>query len=189
MHSYPAWPFLSDTSHPLASAIWAVFIHGVIGVIVVAPIVWHSRQRILYGLIAFVGGSALDLDHVVAAGSIDPHTLETLSGGRPETHSLGFVVALAVVTFVVWPWLSRLARRGDGRLSRWVAAWCVFAVNCAHLLFDGAGGRERILWPAGVDGIAWLLCPVGVVVLMGLSFVVERWVSGGRLGGVARAGA
>jgi hypothetical protein len=77
LHSYPAWPFLSDTSHPLASAIWAVFIHGVIGVIVVAPIVWHSRQRILYGLIAFVGGSVLDLDHVVAAGSISPHALET----------------------------------------------------------------------------------------------------------------
>jgi len=188
LHPYPAWPFLSDPNHPLASAIWAVLIHGVIGVLVVAPIVWHSRHRILYGAIAFVGGSVLDLDHVVEAGSVDPHALETLRGGRPETHSLGFVVALAVVTFVVWPLVARLFGRGDGRVGRWVAAWCVFAVNGAHLLFDGAGGGERILWPAGVDGIAWLLCPVGVVVLMGLSFVVERWVSGGRLGGVARAG-
>jgi uncharacterized membrane protein YadS len=178
LHSYPEWPFLSDTNHPLASAIWAVFIHGVIGVLVVAPIVWHSRHRIGYGLLAFVGGSVLDLDHVVAAGSISPHALETLRGGRPVTHSLGFVVLLAAVTFAVWPLLSRAARRGDGRRSRWIAAWSVFAVNCAHLLFDAAGHRICSLPPAALNGIPWLLCPVGVLVLMGASFVVDGWMSG-----------
>jgi hypothetical protein len=144
----------------------------------VAPIVWRSRHRIGYGLLAFVGGSVLDLDHVVAAGSISPHALETLRGGRPVTHSLGFVVLLAAVTFVVWPLLSRAAGRGDGRRSRWIASWSVFAVNCAHLLFDAAGGREQILWPAALNGIPWLLCPVGVLVLMGASFVVDGWMSG-----------
>jgi hypothetical protein len=173
---YPAWPFLSDTSHPLASAIWAVFIHGVIGVIVVAPIVWHSRHRIGYGLLAFVGGSVLDLDHVVAAGSINPHTLETLSGGRPVTHSLAFVVVLSLVVLAVWPLLSRLAGRGRARRSRWIAAWSVFAVNCGHVLFDAAGDRERIFYPSSsVHGIPWLLCPIGVLVLMGASFVIEAW--------------
>jgi hypothetical protein len=185
LHSYKAWPFLSDTNHPVASAIWALFIHGVIGVLVVAPIVWHSRHRIVYGLIAAAGGSVLDLDHVVVAGSFNPHAIETLRGGRPESHSLGFVLLLTAVTFVVWPALSRLARRGDGRRSRWIAAWSVFAVNCAHLLFDGAGGSERILWPAALDGIPWLLCPIGVVVLVAASFVVDAWLSG-RFGGVAR---
>ena len=189
MSSYPEWPFLSDTNHPLASAIWAVFIHGVIGVLVVAPIVWHSRQRIGYGLLAFVGGSVLDLDHVVAAGSISPHALETLRGGRPETHSLGFVLLLALVTLVVWPALSRAAGRGDGRRSRWIAAWSVLAVNCAHLLFDAAGGKEQILYPAALNGIPWLLCPVGVAVLMGASVVIDGWRPGGgrALGGVSSA--
>jgi hypothetical protein len=178
---YPAWPFLSDTSHPFASAVWAVFIHGVIGLLVVAPFVWHSRHRIGYGLLAFVGGSALDLDHVVEAGSISPHALETLQGGRPATHSLLFVVVLSLVTFVVWPALSRLARRGDGRRTRWIAAWSMFAVNCAHILFDGAGGRERIFYPSSADGgIPWLLCPIGVLVLTAASFAIYGWTSGDR---------
>jgi hypothetical protein len=98
------------------------------------------------------------------------------------------VVLLALVTLVVWPWLSRLAGRGDWRRTRWIAAWSVLAVNCAHLVFDGAGGHEQILWPAALNGTPWLLCPVGVVVLMGASFAIDRWWRGGGrvLGGASR---
>ncbi len=176
MSPYQAWPFLSDTNHPLASAIWAVFIHGVIGLIVVAPLVWRSRHRSVYALIAFIGGSALDLDHVVAAGSISPLALETLPGGRPVTHSLLFVVALSLLTLVAWTPLARVLRSSHARRSGWVAAWSVFAVNCGHLLFDAAGGNERILYPStSTHGIPWLLCPIGVLVLMAASFAVDGW--------------
>ncbi|MGH2852481.1 MAG: hypothetical protein ACRDLP_17930, partial [Solirubrobacteraceae bacterium] len=60
MHPDPAWPFLSDPAHPFLSAVWAVLIHGVIAVAVVAPLVWQSRRRVTYAAIAFVGGSILD---------------------------------------------------------------------------------------------------------------------------------
>lgn len=176
-----AWPFLSDPNHPVLSAVWAVFIHGVIGLIVVAPLIWHSRHRIGYGLIAFVGGSALDLDHVIAAGSINPRALETLHGGRPVTHSLLFVVALSLLTLVAWPPLARVLRGSRAQRSRWIAAWSVFAVNCAHVLFDAAGGSEQILYPStAVHGIPWLLCPIGVLVLMAASFAVDGWTAPGR---------
>jgi hypothetical protein len=63
--TYPAWPFLSDPYHPFLSAVWAVMIHGVLGVLVVAPILWRSRHRTVYTAVAFVGGSILDLDHFI----------------------------------------------------------------------------------------------------------------------------
>ena len=181
MSPYEAWPFLSDTSHPLLSAVWAVFIHGVIGLIVVGPLIWHSRHRITYGLIAFAGGSALDFDHVIAAGTLNPHALETLPGGRPATHSLLFVLALALLTLAAWPPLARVLRGSRAQRSRWVAPWSVFAVNCAHVLFDAAGGRERILYPStAIHGIPWLLCPIGVLLLMAGSFAVDGWTAAGR---------
>jgi len=154
---YGAWPFLSDANHPFLSAVWAVLVHGVLGVFVVAPIVWRSDHRVRYALLAFVGGSALDADHFIAAGSLNLHTIETLSG-RPATHSLGFIVLLALLT------RSRLA------------AWAVFAVNLSHLLFDAAGGGVRVLYPlAHPDGLPWLACPVGALALLGVS----TWLAGG----------
>ena len=161
MSPYGAWPFLSDANHPFLSAVWAVLVHGVLGVFVVAPIVWRSDNRVRYALLAFVGGSALDADHFIAAGSLNLHTIETLSG-RPATHSLGFIVLLALLTAVLTR--SRLA------------AWAVFAVNLSHLLFDAAGGGVRVLYPlAHPDGLPWLACPVGALALLGVS----TWLAGG----------
>jgi hypothetical protein len=162
--TYRSWPFLSDAHHPFISAVWAVFIHGIIGVVVVAPIIWRSRHRGAFGLLAFAGGSVLDLDHFIAAGSLSLHRIETLPGGRPDTHSLAFVLALALITFLLWP-----------RTSRLTAAWSLFAVNTAHLLFDAAGGDEHILYPwTGIDGIPWLLCPLGTLALCGASEMIAR---------------
>jgi hypothetical protein len=161
--TYRSWPFLSNAHHPFISAVWAVCIHGIIGLVVVAPIVWRSRHRGAFGLLAFAGGSVLDLDHFIAAGSLSLHRIETL-GGRPETHSLAFVLALTLITWLLWP-----------RTSRLTAAWSVFAVNTAHLLFDAAGGSEHILYPwTGIDGIPWLLCPLGILVLCGASEMIAR---------------
>src|SRR5580704_3303108 len=100
MRPYRAWPFLSDPHYPFLSAVWAVLAHGVLSLIVVLPIVLGSTRRILYGALAFIGGPALDLDHVVAAESFNPRTLEHLSH-RPDTHSLLFAVVLALATLVL----------------------------------------------------------------------------------------
>jgi hypothetical protein len=152
---YGAWPFLSDPSHPFLSAVWAVLIHGVLALVAIGPIVWRSRRRLPYGLLTFAGGSLLDLDHFIAAGSLDLHTIETLSS-RPVTHSLLFVLALGVVALA----LTR----------RVLVAWSVFAVNLAHVLFDAAGGNERFFYPlTHPDGLAWLLCPLGTLALLGVS--------------------
>jgi hypothetical protein len=58
---------------------------------------------------------------------------------------------------------------------RWLAAWSVFAVNLAHLLYDGAGGNEHVLYPfTRVDGLPWLLCPLGTLALLAASSVIAH---------------
>ena len=160
MSPYQAWPFLSDPSHPFLSAVWAVVIHGAVGVLAVAPILWRSRHRLAYGLLAFLGGSILDIDHFIAAGSLNLHTIETLSG-RPDTHSIVFVLALSAVTLAA--------------THRGLAAWSFLAVNLAHLLYDAAGGSEHVLYPfTNLDGLPWLLCPLGTLALLAASAVIAR---------------
>jgi hypothetical protein len=83
---YQGWPFLSDPGHPFLSAVWAVLVHGCVSLLVVAPILRPSRHRTRYALLAFAGGSAIDVDHFLAATTLNLHTVETLSG-RPATHS------------------------------------------------------------------------------------------------------
>jgi membrane-bound metal-dependent hydrolase YbcI (DUF457 family) len=160
MHPYHGWPFLTAPHHPTLSAVWAVLIHGSISLFVVLPIVLRSNRRVLFAVLAFLGGSALDLDHVVAAGSLRPHALETL-GHRPDTHSLLLAVALTLLAFA----LTR---------SKPIA-WSVFAVIVSHLLFDAAGDNEYWLYPlTHPDSIPWLACPVGIAVLLGISAAVAR---------------
>jgi membrane-bound metal-dependent hydrolase YbcI (DUF457 family) len=151
VHPDRAWPFLSDPRHPELSAVWAVLVHGVISVIVLAPILLASRRPVIYGAIAFVGGVALDLDHAVAAGGVSTRAMEHL-GHRPDTHSLLVAVVLALIT---------------GALTRNVLiAWSVFAVIVAHLLFDAAGGSEYWLFPLkSTDSLPWLACPIGLALL------------------------
>lgn len=160
MHPYAGWPFLSDPRYPFLSAVWAVLVHGGISLLVVAPIVWRSRHRALWAALAFAAGPALDLDHVIVAGSLNPNRLEHLAGGRPATHSLLFAVALALLALA----LTR----------RTLLAWAVFAVIASHLLFDAAGGSERWLYPLShPQGIPWLACPIGIIVLTLVSEVAS----------------
>ncbi len=162
-----AWPFLSDPHHPGLSVAWAVLAHGSLSVIVLVPIVLRCERRTLSAALAFIGGSVLDFDHVVAAGSLSPRPLEHL-GHRPDTHSLGLAVALALLALA-------LTRRR-------VAAWSVFAVVVAHLLFDAAGGGVYWLYPLKhPEAIPWLVCPIGIAVLTGVSWHlvrVWRWSPG-----------
>jgi hypothetical protein len=163
LHSYPHWPFLSDPSHPILSVVWAVFVHGCISLLVVSPIVWRSRHSERNAVIAFIAGPAVDLDHVIAIGSLDPSRLEHIAGGRPVTHSVLFAVLLSLLVLA----LTR----------RILLCWSVFAVIVSHLLFDAAGGSERWLYPLEhPQSVPWLSCPIGILVLTLLSWLaVSRW--------------
>jgi hypothetical protein len=160
MSSYHAWPFLSDPAHPFLSAVWAVVAHGALALFVVSPLVLRSRHRLGVAALAFVGGSLLDLDHFIAAGSLSLHTIETL-GDRPDTHSLVFVALISLLVLA----LTRRPR----------VAWALFAVNLSHLLFDAAGGHDPIVYPlSGLDGLPWLLCPLGAIALFAGSELIAR---------------
>jgi membrane-bound metal-dependent hydrolase YbcI (DUF457 family) len=160
MHPYHGWPFLTSPQHPNLSAVAAVLIRGCISLLVVLPIVLRSERRVLFAILAFAAGPALDLDHVVEAGSIRPQALETL-GHRPDTHSLLFAAALTLLTLA----LTR---------SRLIA-WSVFAVVVSHLLFDAAGGNEHWLYPLKhPDSVPWLAFPVGIAALTLVSAIMIR---------------
>jgi len=160
MHAYHGWPFLTSPQHPTLSAIGAVLIHGCISLFVVLPLVLRSSRRLLFGVLAFIGGPAVDLDHVVAAESFRPKALESL-GHRPDTHSLLFAVVLTLLVFA----FTRSVR----------FAWALFAVIVSHLLFDAAGGGEYWLYPLkNPNSIPWLACPIGLAVLYGISAALAR---------------
>jgi membrane-bound metal-dependent hydrolase YbcI (DUF457 family) len=168
MHPYRGWPFLTSPQHPTLSAVGAFFIHGGISLFVVLPIVLRSDKRLLFGVFAFLGGPAVDLDHVVAAGSFSPHALESL-GHRPDTHSLLFALVLTLLVYLV----SR---------SRQLS-WSVFAIFVSHLLFDAAGGDEYWLYPLKhPNSIPWLACPIGTALLFWVSRRVASRTSPGRDG-------
>lgn len=144
----------------MLSALWEVFAHGSLGVIVVLPLIWRNPRRTHLALLAFLGGVALDIDHAFAAGSLGPRSMEQL-GHRPDTHSLLFVSVLALIALAV--------------TRRKTIAWAVFAVLVAHLLFDAPGGGVRWLFPLPhPDAIPWLVCPAGIVLLTGISAMVAR---------------
>ena len=160
MHTYQAWPFLSDPRHPLLSAVWAIGIHGVLAVFVVAPLLHNAaRHRAALTLGAFAAGSVFDLDHVAAAGTLNLHAIENLSGGRPDSHSFIVVLLLSVIAYA---------------LTRRVAvAWAVFAIFLSHLLFDAAGGNDHVLYPfSSLDGLPWLACPIGALALFAGSLAI-----------------
>jgi hypothetical protein len=160
MQPQRSWPFIATPDHPFLSALWEVFAHGVLAAFVVGPLAWNSPQRWRLLGLAFVGGIVLDLDHAVAAKSLSPEAMESLSG-RPATHSLVFATALALLGFT----LTR----------RWVVAWGIFAILASHLLFDAAGDGVRWLFPLSrPDAIPWLACPAGIILLFAASLEVER---------------
>ncbi len=160
MHPYHGWPFLTSPQYPTLSAVGAFIIHGGVSLLVVAPLVMQSRRRALFTSVAFLAGPALDLDHVVVAGSFRPQALETLAH-RPATHSLLFAVAMTVLAWAI--------------TRNRTIAWSVFAVIVSHLLFDAAGGNERWLYPlTRPESLPWLACPLGLALLFAISAAVAR---------------
>jgi len=108
-------------------------IHGCLCLLAVGPIVWRSEHRVASRWLAFIGRLGIDLDHFIAAGSLNLHTIEPLGGRAGHPFARVRARALAVVALLL---TGRLA----GRLA-------VFAVNLATWLFDAAGGGVHILYP------------------------------------------
>jgi hypothetical protein len=132
-------------------------VHALVAAAVVAPLVRRAGSAPL--LTAVAAGTLIDVDHPVAARSLDLR--ENLSlASRPRSHS--FVAALA--TGVV-----------GGAAGGPMHAWAAFAGLASHLLRDAGDGNAPtpLLWPfaparqlgrvpalGGIAGLAagsWLL--------------------------------
>jgi hypothetical protein len=109
------------------------FAHGFLGLALSLPFAYYLRPRwfwIFWGIFLSV---ALDVDHAIAAGSIDIVKMVSLAS-RPPTHSITFAL---VMFLVVLPFNRR-------------AAWLALIVLLAHLLRDTSSGTVPLLWP-----LAW----------------------------------
>ena len=132
----------------LGRPFWAVIdvlVHGAVALAVTGPCIRRAtrgkRALALSGL-AFLSATVLDLDHFVAAGSLDLHAALSLAA-RPPTHSLTFALLLGTAT-------SLLSRDR-------AAGWVVFAALASHVLRDAAMGTAPVLWPLGADAVPrWL---------------------------------
>jgi membrane-bound metal-dependent hydrolase YbcI (DUF457 family) len=83
----------------LAFAVTDEIAHASVAVLcasAVAP-AWGFRPV----LVALLTGTAIDVDHAVAARSLDPMRMMSL-GARPATHSLAGVVLIAVLIGAIW---------------------------------------------------------------------------------------
>ena len=152
----------------LGRTFWAAFdvlVHGAVALLVAGPCIRRApsarRALVLSGL-AFLSATVLDLDHFVAAGSLDVRAALSLAA-RPPTHSLSFALLLGAVT-------SLLSRDR-------AAGWVVFAAIASHVLRDAAMGTAPLLWPLGADAVPrWVYCWGEV----GLMLASCEWVPGCR---------
>jgi hypothetical protein len=155
---YRGFPFLADPRHADLTAAAAVLLHGLIAVVVLAPILRIVRHPWQWTAVAFVAGPAVDLDHVFAAGSASPRAMEQL-GDRPETHTILLGVALALLVLLI----SR----------NLLVAWAVFTIDASHVIFDAAGGADRWLYPISTSAsLPWLICPATIALFYAISWLL-----------------
>lgn len=160
MSPYRGFPFLADPRHADLTAAAAVLLHGLIAVVVLAPILRIVRHPWRWTAVAFVAGPAVDLDHVFAAGSASPRAMEQL-GDRPETHTVLLGVALALLVLLI----SR----------NLLLAWAVFAIDASHVIFDAAGGGDSWLYPIITSAsLPWLICPATIALFYAISSLLAK---------------
>jgi membrane-bound metal-dependent hydrolase YbcI (DUF457 family) len=112
-----------------------------------------------YLIVAVLAATLIDVDHAVAAGSIDPGRMMAL-GARPATHSLAGVALLGVFILAVFGWR---------------AGYAAFAGAMTHILLDAnAMPGVPLLAPWSSDAHmlvpSWSLVPV--IMVLGLVGVV-----------------
>ena len=150
---------------PLAPrSFWALFdvlVHGVVALLIVFPIFGApelaGRTTVLLYTILLTA-TMLDLDHFIAAGSLDLEGALQLAT-RPATHSLTFSAVVGLLGLL----LSGNALVG----------WGLFAAMASHVLRDAAAGFTPIVWPLSLSSIPWWAYYPGEVLLLLISFVVQ----------------
>jgi hypothetical protein len=143
-------------------ALFDVFVHGVVALIVVLPVLGvrlETPMSILPLLAALFAATWLDLDHFIAAGSLNIEDALSLAT-RPATHSLTFAGLVGIV--------STLSSRKP------VLGWVMFAALASHVLRDAAGGITLVLWPLPVTGIPWWSYYLAEITLFHISFLMRR---------------
>jgi membrane-bound metal-dependent hydrolase YbcI (DUF457 family) len=118
---------------------------------VTLPVLSNTNHRREFGLVALGSAVALDLDHIVAARSLEVNRWHTMPS-RPPTHSLATLIAVA------W---------GAERLSPGRRLWLAVTLGIgSHLLRDLATGgaplwhpRRIIHWPAPLALVGLLILP------------------------------
>ena len=139
----------------LGRPFWAVIdvlVHGAVALAVTGPCIRRAtrgkRALALSGL-AFLSATVLDLDHFVAAGSLDLHAALSLAA-RPPTHSLTFALLLGTATSLLsrdraagWVVFAALASHPVGYLGRAAPT----RVGSRRYVRPGLAGRRRRCYP------------------------------------------
>jgi membrane-bound metal-dependent hydrolase YbcI (DUF457 family) len=129
---------------------------------VTLPVLPNTEHKREFGLVALGSAVTLDLDHVLAARSLEVNSWMTMPS-RPPTHSLGAMIALA--------WLVE-------RLAPGKRLWLAVSLGVgSHLLRDLATGgaplwhpKRVITWPAslvfatlfGITVAGWFLAGIPI---------------------------
>jgi hypothetical protein len=114
--------------------------HGLLGLCLSMPFAFYLRPQwfwLGWGVFLSV---ALDVDHAIAAGSLDIVKMITMAS-RPPTHSFTFAVAIFLIVLPI---------------NR-PAAWQTLIVLLAHILRDTSSGTVPLLWPLAWQPVAPLL--------------------------------
>jgi hypothetical protein len=121
---------LCFTNNVLLGGWFDPFAHGLLGLVLSLPFAYYLRPRWFWLFWGVFISMALDVDHIVAAGSIDIVKMISMAS-RPPTHSITF----ALVMFLVVLLFNRRA------------AWLTLIVLVAHVLRDTSSGTVPLLWP------------------------------------------
>jgi LexA-binding, inner membrane-associated putative hydrolase len=136
------------------------FAHALLAVAVTAPL---GRPAVLTAVIA---GTAIDVDHALAARSLRPSAMLTMPA-RPASHAL----------------LAAAAAGAAGALAGGpVHGWAAFAGLASHLLRDASddAAPTPLLWPWAPPrqiGRRWAVAGVAALALG--SFAINRLAAGG----------
>jgi membrane-bound metal-dependent hydrolase YbcI (DUF457 family) len=133
------------------------FIHGVVAVIIVSPLLGiPGINKILILTVSF-----FDIDHFIVAKSMRISDAIKLNL-RPYTHSITFALVLG---FMTWG-ISQQAFLGI----------VVFIAVTSHVIRDAADGITPFLWPLPVRKIPyWLYLTVEILLFVSLQGLSSRW--------------
>jgi hypothetical protein len=135
------------------------FAHALLAAAVVAPLGRRAMAT------AVVAGTAIDVDHVIAARSVRPRAMLSL-GARPRSHTLLGAVALGA---------AAAAAAGP------VHGWAAFAGLASHLLRDAAddAAPTPLAWPlAAPRQIGRRRAAAGIAALALGSWLLRRAAAG-----------